>query len=196
MIQDSKRQKTFAFLIFLLLVALPYLKLEAKAKPQLMKKYDKIIETAALKYDIPADLVHSIIQTESNYNSQAISPKGAIGLMQLMPETAKEYGVENIYDPKENIEGGVKYLRDLIKLYNKKTNLVLAAYNAGQEAIKKYKGIPPYPETKNYIEKVMASFNKSTIRARTKIYKFYDDSGKLILTNTPYFFSINSKKED
>lgn len=196
MMQDSKRQKTFAFLIFLLLVALPYIKLEAKAKPRLMKKYDKIIETAALKYDIPADLVHSIIQTESNYNSQAISPKGAIGLMQLMPETAKEYGVENLYDPKENIEGGVKYLRDLIKLYNKKTNLVLAAYNAGQEAIKKYKGIPPYPETKNYIEKVMASFNKSTIRARTKIYKFYDDSGKLILTNTPYFFSINSKKEE
>lgn len=196
MLQDSKRQKTFAFLIFLLLIALLYLKLEAKAKPQLMKKYDKIIETAALKYDIPADLVHSIIQTESNYNSQAISPKGAIGLMQLMPETAKEYGVENLYDPKENIEGGVKYLRDLIKLYNKKTNLVLAAYNAGQEAVKKYKGIPPYPETKNYIEKVMASFNKSTIRARTKIYKFYDDSGKLILTNTPYFFSINSKKED
>ncbi len=196
MLQDSKKEKILAFLIFLLLATLPYLKLEAKAKPQLMKKYDKIIETAALKYDIPADLVHSIIQTESNYNSQAISPKGAIGLMQLMPETAKEYGVENLYDPKENIEGGVKYLRDLIKLYNKKTNLVLAAYNAGQEAIKKYKGIPPYPETKNYIEKVMASFNKSTIRARTKIYKFYDDSGKLILTNTPYFFSINSKKED
>ena len=194
MIQDSKRQKTFAFLIFFLLVVLPYLKLEAKANPQLMKKYDKIIETAAIKYNVPTDLVHSIIHAESNYNSQAISPKGAIGLMQLMPETAKEYGVKNLYDPKENIEGGVKYLKDLIKLYDKKTNLVLAAYNAGQEAIKKYKGIPPYPETKNYIEKVMASFNKSTIRARTKIYKFYDDSGKLILTNTPYFFSINKKR--
>lgn len=196
MMKNRKERKYFAFSVFLLLVALPYLKVEAKARPQLKNKYNKIIQTAAQKHSVPTDLIHSIIHAESNYNSQAISPKGAIGLMQLMPETAKEYGVKNLYDPKENIEGGVKYLKDLIRLFNKKTDLVLAAYNAGQEAIKKHGGIPPYPETRNYIKKIMASYRKSTIRTRTKIYKFYDDSGRLILTNTPYFFSFNKKKED
>jgi soluble lytic murein transglycosylase-like protein len=113
-----------------------------------------------------------------------------------MPETAKEYGVRNIYDARDNIEGGVKYLKDLIKLNRGKTNLVLAAYNAGQEAIKKYGGIPPYPETRNYIKKVMAAYSNSTIRTRSKIYEFYDDSGKVVLTNTPYYFSIRKSQPD
>lgn len=190
------KRKNSGFLVFLLLVALSYIKVEAKVSPRLRQKYDRIIQKAALKHDVPNDLIHSIIHAESDYNSQAISPKGAIGLMQLMPETAKEYGVKNLYDPKENIEGGVKYLKDLIKIYNKKTDLVLAAYNAGHEAIKKFGGIPPYPETRNYIQKIMASYRKSTIRVRTKIYKFYDDSGRTILTNIPYYFSFNKERED
>lgn len=196
MIKNRKEKKNFTFLVFFLFVVLFCLKVEAKVRPQLKKKYDKIILTAAVKHSVPADLIHSIIQAESNYNTQAVSSKGATGLMQLMPETAREYGVKNLYDPQANIEGGVKYLRDLIKLYKKRTDLVLAAYNAGQEAIKKYGGIPPYPETRNYIGKIMASYRKSTIRTRTKIYKFYDESGRLILTNTPYFFSINKIEND
>lgn len=180
----------------LFLAFLPYSKLRAKSSAQSNKELNQIIKFVSSKYDVPLDLVHSIINVESNYNHKAVSPKGAVGLMQLMPETAKKYGVKNLYDPKENIEGGVKYLKDLMKLYNKRTDFVLAAYNAGQEAIKKYGGIPPYPETKNYIERIKSSYPKSTIRTRTKIYKFYDESGRLILTNTRYFFSFSKKKED
>ena len=145
--------------------------------------YDNIIQVVARKYDVPSDLIHSIIKAESNYDSQAISSKGAVGLMQLMPETARQYGVQDRFDPVENIEGGVRYLKDLVRLYNRRTNLVLAAYNAGQEAVKKYGGIPPYPETIGYIEKVQSSYKNPTIRQRTVIYKYYDEEGRLVLTN-------------
>ncbi len=183
-----------AFFIFFAFLAVPALK--ATNQGQLKKQLDQLIKTIASRYKVPPELVHSIIDVESNYNHKAVSPKGAVGLMQLMPETAKKYGVIDIYDPRQNIEGGVKYLKDLMKLYNRRTDFVLAAYNAGQEAIKKYGGIPPYPETKNYIEKIKASYPKSFITTRTKIYKFYDDSGKLILTNTPYLFTFSKKKGD
>jgi soluble lytic murein transglycosylase-like protein len=146
-------------------------------------KYDNIVTTLSQKHKVPPTLVHSIIKAESNYDPWAISPKGALGLMQLMPETAIQYKVNNVFDPRQNIEGGIKYLVDLIKLYEGNTEHVLAAYNAGQEAIRKYGGIPPYKETKNYIKKVMASYSKSTITTRTKIYAFYDENGKFILTN-------------
>lgn len=146
-------------------------------------KYDDIIATLSREHRVPPTLVHSIIKAESNYDPWAISPKGALGLMQLMPETAIQYKVNNVFDPKQNIEGGIKYLVDLIRLYDSNTEHVLAAYNAGQEAIKRYGGIPPYRETKNYIKKVMTSYSKSTITTRTKIYSFYDENGKLVLTN-------------
>lgn len=196
-IKDLKPLKSLisAFLAFFLLVTLPPLKLEAQANQQLKKNYDAIIRMIAQKYNLDSSLIHSIIRTESNYNNFAISSKGAMGLMQLMPETAKAYGVKNVFDPRENIEAGVKYLKDLERLYNGRTNLVLAAYNAGQEAIKKYKGIPPYPETRNYIRRVMTSYNKTNLRTKNKIYKFYDSSGRLVLTNTPYLFSIKKGTE-
>ena len=167
----------------LLLFVFPSLKMEVQANQEFKSKYNDIIEPIALKYNVDPKLIHSIIRAESNYNSIAVSPKGAVGLMQLMPETAKEFGVENLYDPKENIEGGVKYLDYLCKLYNNRKDLVLAAYNAGQEAIKKYGGIPPYPETINYIKKVNGSHKKSTIRIKTIIYKFNDTKVRLIFTN-------------
>lgn len=170
----------------------------AKEKPisLLREKYDGIVRTMAQKYDLPPDLIHSIIRAESNYDDRAVSPKGAMGLMQLMAETAKVYGVKNPFDPRENIMGGVRYLKDLIKLFNRNTGLVLAAYNAGQEAVKKYGGIPPYPETKDYIKKVMQSYNRPIIKKKTIIYRFYDESGRLILTNTPYYYSLQEKKKD
>lgn len=166
----------------------------AQSINKLKEKYKPIVQKIAQNHGIEPDLIHSIISAESNYDRWAVSVKGASGLMQLMPETAKEYGVKNIYDAKENIEGGVKYLKDLIQLYNGKTRFVLAAYNAGQEAVKKFGGIPPYPETKNYINKIMASYAKQTVKSRTKIYRFYDSSGKLVLTNDPYFYSLNEQK--
>ncbi|MFQ6082309.1 MAG: transglycosylase SLT domain-containing protein [Candidatus Aminicenantia bacterium] len=160
-------------------------------RPKIVKRvsspmdYDEIIKRMGVKYRIDLSLIHSIISAESNYNPRAVSPKGAIGLMQLMPETAKRYGVNNPYDPVQNIEGGIKYLKDLIKLYNGKTSLILAAYNAGQEAVKKYNGIPPYQETKDYIRKVMKSYNKRYIKTKTKIYRYYDLKGRLIITDIP-----------
>ena len=158
--------------------------------------YDDIIDVMAKKYDLPSDLIHSIIRTESNYNRGAVSPKGAQGLMQLMPTTAKIYGVQEVFDPEQNIEGGAKYLNDLVKLYKRNTSLVLAAYNAGQEAVKKYGGIPPYPETRNYIKDVMSTYTRSTIRTKTIIYQYYDESGRLVLTNSEYLYSLhkNNKK--
>ena len=153
--------------------------------------YDIVIQASARKHDVPPDLIHSIIKAESNYDPQAISPKGAVGLMQLMPETARQYGVKDRFNPVDNIEGGVRYLKDLVKLYNRRTNLVLAAYNAGQEAVKKYGGIPPFPETTQYIERVQSSYKKTTIRQRTIVYKYYDEKGRLVLTNNRNLYLQN-----
>jgi len=163
----------------------------SKAKPKLIYKknryshYNQIIEKGSKKYNVPSSLIHQIILVESNYNPNAVSPKGAIGLMQLMPETAKQYGVEDPFDPVQNIEGGVKYLKDLIKLYKGKTDLVLAAYNAGQEAVKKYGGIPPFPETRRYIEKIKRAYNSHYISIKLRIYRYYDLEGRLVISNKP-----------
>ena len=156
--------------------------------------YDNIVQEVSARYNVPAKLIHSIILAESNYDPWAVSKKGAVGLMQLMPETAREYGVVDRYDPRQNIEGGVKYLKYLMKLFNDKTDLVLAAYNAGQEAIKKYNGIPPYNETINYIRKVTANYNKAYISTRTEIFKFKTESGKIILTNNPNYIVRKKNK--
>ncbi len=112
------------------------------------------IDAIAAKYEIEGPLVHSVIKAESNYNPYAVSPKGAEGLMQLIPSTAKRFGVSNSFDPKENIEGGVKYLKFLMELYNNDYVKVIAAYNAGEGAVTKYGGIPPYAETRNYVYQV------------------------------------------
>ncbi len=162
------------------------------AKEDLRLLYDPIIKIHARKYTVPEDLIHSIIKAESNYNYQAVSPKGAAGLMQLMPETAAQYGVKDRFDPEDNIVGGVKYLKDLIKLYNNNTKMVLAAYNAGQEALKKFKGIPPYPETREYIRKVMTDYPKAYITYGLPVRKFITPDGRRVFTNDP-FYHLNSK---
>ncbi len=160
------------------------------ANSQLKDEYEGLIRSIGQKYRVEHTLIHSIIRAESNYDRFAVSSKGALGLMQLMPATAIQYGVKNVFDPRENIEGGVKYLKDLIKLFDGKTDLVLAAYNAGQEAVKKYNGIPPYPETRNYISKIMKRFgySKEYIKGKTVIYKFYDKDGKLWMTDDRAFY--------
>lgn len=163
------------------------------ARPDLKRQYDPIIQTYARRYNVPADLIHSIIRAESNYESRAVSPKGAAGLMQLMPETAAQYGVEDRFNPDDNIRGGVKYLKDLSKLFSGNTAKVLAAYNAGQEALKKFNGIPPYAETVEYIRRVMASYSKPFITGGTPIRKFVDASGRHVFTNDPYY-QLNSRK--
>lgn len=185
------KSKIFASLGILLLIVLFPLEADAQVEPGQNNKFDKIIKAVAEKYNLEASLIHSIIRTESNYDPHCISSKGALGLMQLMPETARIYGVGNPFEPRDNIEGGVRYLKDLINLYNGRTRFVLAAYNAGQTAVKKYGGIPPYPETRNYIEKVMTSYPKSFIKTRTKVYKYQDSSGRVVFTNCHYLYSSN-----
>ena len=163
------------------------------ARPDLKQQYDPIVQTYAKRFSVDADLIHSIIRAESNYDSRAISPKGAVGLMQLMPATAAQYGVQDRFNPDENIKGGVKYLKDLIKLFNGNTAKVLAAYNAGQEALKKFNGIPPYAETVEYIRRVMASYSHPFIRGGIPIRRFVDGSGQHVFTNDPYYH-LNSRK--
>ena len=125
------------------------------------KKYDSTIRSVAKIYKLPHALLHAVITAESSYNPNAISRAGAVGLMQLMPETAKQYGVSNRRDPKQSIYGGTRYLRYLLKLFNNDVILALAAYNAGEGAVKKFGNkIPPYKETRNYVNKVIKYYKK------------------------------------
>lgn len=120
------------------------------------KKYAHYIHAASTKYHVDEKLVHAVIQTESAYNERAVSSAGAVGLMQLMPATAKRYGVKNRRNAKQNIDGGTHYLKDLLKMFDSNLKLVLASYNAGEGAVMKYHNtIPPYPETRDYVRKVM-----------------------------------------
>ena len=123
------------------------------------KKFSPFIVQAAKKHSLDAKLLHAVIRTESAYNEKAISSAGAVGLMQLMPATAKRYGVSDRKNGKQNIDGGARYLKDLLKMFNSDLSLVLASYNAGEGAVKKYNNsIPPYPETQNYVRKVLAFY--------------------------------------
>lgn len=155
----------------------------ALSAADLKKKFDPVVREAAARNRIDPELIHAVIKAESNYDPFAVSAKGALGLMQLMPDTARHYGVLNVFDAAQNVEGGVKYIKDLIKLYNGKTRLVLAAYNAGQEAVHRYGGIPPYKETRDYIARIQSTYKSGFIRVGTRIYKYYDDNGRLVLTN-------------
>lgn len=119
-------------------------------------KYDGIISRMSEKYNVPEQFIRSVIRAESDFNPNSLSSAGAMGLMQLMPETAKSVGVTDPYDPEQNIEGGTKLLKSYIDKYGD-LKLVLAAYNAGPGAVAKYGGVPPYEETQNYIKKVLGN---------------------------------------
>ncbi len=125
------------------------------------RKYSNRISVIAKRYKLPKSLIHAVITAESAYDVKAVSRAGAVGLMQLMPDTAKRYGVKDIYNPYENINGGSQYLRDLLVLYDNDLRLALAAYNAGEGAVKQYNNkIPPYKETRNYVKKVIAYYKQ------------------------------------
>ena len=131
----------------------------------LIRRYTPIIETASRSHGVDAALVHAVITAESGYNPGAISRAGARGLMQLMPDTARRFGVQNIMDPTENIHGGVKYLRELLTMFNGNLELAIAAYNAGENAvIRNGNRIPPYAETVNYVPKVLDFYRKFQTR--------------------------------
>lgn len=118
------------------------------------RAYDKLIARMARAHDVDGGLIKAVIYVESRFNPYATSSKGAAGLMQLMPATADEYGVDNVYDPAQNIEAGVLHLKYLLKRYRNK-KLAIAAYNAGQTNVDRYRGIPPYSETRRYVKRVL-----------------------------------------
>ena len=118
--------------------------------------YEPLIQQAAASHGVPVRLVKAVIQTESAYQSRARSPRGAMGLMQLMPQTAKQYQARNAYDPRSNIEAGVKYLRTLLDQFE--LPLAIAAYNAGEDAVRRFGGIPPFAETQDYVKKVLSLY--------------------------------------
>ena len=113
-----------------------------------------LVDQIAQQHDVDRDLVHSMIRVESNYDPFAVSNKGALGLMQLVPATARRFGVADVFDPAQNVEGGVRYLKYLLDLYEGDHRLALAAYNAGEGTVERYRGVPPFRETRDYVYRV------------------------------------------
>lgn len=134
----------------------PYIRSGYSRAKDNIRRYDHIIREMSGKYRVDSDLVRAVIKAESDFDPLVISRKGARGLMQLMPETAQDMKVRNVFSPRENIEGGVKYLRRLLDMFNNNLPLTLAAYNAGENVVKDYNyKIPPYKETRNYVRRVL-----------------------------------------
>ncbi|MCX6555047.1 MAG: lytic transglycosylase domain-containing protein [Candidatus Aminicenantes bacterium] len=151
--------------------------------------YKEKIQALTQKHDLPEDLVIAVAKAESSFNPFAVSRKGAVGLMQLMRDTARQYGVFNRYNAGDNLEAGVKHLKYLYQKYKQNIPLTLAAYNAGEDTVSKYNGVPPYRETKQYIRRVMSLMGMSytfsaSAPARMKIYKYTTAAGKTIITDT------------
>lgn len=144
-------------------------------------KFLDIIDEVSSKYGIDKDFVSSVIKCESDFSPSAVSEKGAVGLMQLMPDTALRFGVGDRYDPRENIEGGAAYIDYLMRLYSGKLELVLAAYNAGETAVEKHSGIPPFAETREFVRRVLSLYNGDR---GEKAFIIRNSDGTILITNS------------
>ena len=153
----------------------------AKKSPTL---YDPYIRQASSKHQLDPELVKAVIKQESNFNRRDVSNKGAVGLMQLMPETARGLGVQDAFDPWENIHGGTRYLKMMLKNFNGDLSKALAAYNAGPGAVKKYGAVPPYRETEGYVRNVLRYYR---MYSGGPLFAFEDDKGGLVFTDKPYY---------
>ncbi len=160
---------------------------------------EKIAERKSFQYRLDPSLVKAIIKAESDWNPSAISPKGAIGLMQLMPQTIKHMAVSNPFDPAQNIDGGIRYLKYLLKRFHGDLTLALAAYSAGPTAVERYGTIPPYRETRYYVNKILSSYHgktfypqrkrkrHSTSNNSQKIFRKVMPDGTVLYTNSPFY---------
>ena len=138
-------------------------------------QFDPLIDEHATAHGVDPDLVRAVIQVESGFNPRAVSSKGAMGLMQLMPATASDLGVVNPFDPAQNIGGGVRYLKHLLSRYDQRVELALAAYNAGPGAVDRYgQAVPPYRETRDYVRKITARKGVAAPRPPTRIYRWVE----------------------
>ncbi|MDH3599430.1 MAG: lytic transglycosylase domain-containing protein [Candidatus Tectomicrobia bacterium] len=155
----------------------------ASARENQQARVMSLVYPLAQQYDIDADLVRAIIAVESNFDAWAVSVAGAQGLMQLMPETATRYQVRQAFDPRANIEGGIRYLKDLWQRFGGDVPRVLAAYNAGEGAVERFGGIPPYPETRRYVDRVLALYGVAT--PSSKIYRYQTVRGSILFTDIP-----------
>src|SRR6267378_176612 len=152
------------------------------------ERYAAEIRDASERYGVPERLVQAVIRVESAFNPHAVSVKGAQGLMQLMPETASILGVRNSFDPQQNIDGGVRHLRGMMERFANNLPLALAAYNAGEKAVYAHQGIPPYPETRDYVTRVLQFFDGSADGQsipRTAVYRRVEPDGTVTYTNIP-----------
>ncbi len=173
--------------------------------PAVQRDFHSIVLDKASKYELDPSLVHAVIKTESNGNPRAVSRKGAMGLMQLMPATASDLAVRNPFDPEENIDGGTRYLKYLIERFNGDLTLALAAYNAGPKTVEKTRSVPQITETKQYVSRVLSLYNGKTVLPvsasaslvppsgpKTEaIYKVLNEDGTILFTNSPLY---NNKK--
>ena len=151
---------------------------------------EKLVREAAERHQVDPALVRAVIETESNWNPGAVSRKGALGLMQLIPTTAQRFGVNDVFSPKQNVEAGVSYLKTLLERYNGNLDLALAAYNAGEGAVDRAHGVPSYRETKNYVQRVQEAYFRpgsgrleSAYTRTNQIHRVVEASGRIIFTN-------------
>ena len=148
--------------------------------------YRSTVREISRRYGVDTDLVNAVIRVESNFRPEAVSPKGCLGLMQLHPDTARRFGVRDAFDPVQNIEGGVRYLEFLLDYFQGDLELALAGYNAGENAVIRYGGVPPYPETIDYVNKVTSLYGFASARVpRDRIRRVVQPGGRILLTNIP-----------
>jgi soluble lytic murein transglycosylase-like protein len=151
---------------------------------------EKLVREAAERHQVDPALVRAVIETESNWNPSAVSRKGALGLMQLIPTTAQRFGANDAFSPKQNVDAGVKYLKTLLERYNGNLDLALAAYNAGEGAVDRAHGIPSFRETRNYVQRVQEAYYRpgsgrldNAYTRQNPIHRVVDTSGRIIFTN-------------
>jgi len=151
---------------------------------------EKLVREAAERHQIDPALVRAVIETESNWNPAAVSRKGALGLMQLVPTTAQRFGVNNAFSPKQNVDAGVRYLKTLLERYNGNLDLALAAYNAGEGAVDRAHGVPAFRETRNYVQRVQEAYYRpgsgrleSAYTRANQIHRVVEPSGRVVFTN-------------
>ncbi len=169
-----------------------------EAVTKVSRETDRLIWKVARQEGIDPYLLRSVVAIESAFNPRSVSKKGAVGLMQLMPKTARELGVTNRYNPEQNLRGGARYLKKMIRRFSN-IRLALAAYNAGPANVERYKGIPPFEETQNYVVNVLktyAKINPGTNHSPKRIYRYKKPNGTLVLTNRRRVFNYATERNN